>query len=188
MSRSLVVVDVETTGLDVEKHIVLEVAAINVSTGEEFYFVPWVRNSELSQAEPEALSINRYYERRVYVNMLSPRGASEAWRKVASMLNGNTLGGSNPTFDASMIGKRFDNYKLRHGWHHRLADLAAYAAGKLDLPPDELPGLAKVCELLGITNESEHSALGDARATAECFRKLQQIGNLWIKDSVNADN
>lgn len=165
--RNLVIIDTETTGLHANAAI-LEVAAINVDTGEEFYFVPKVTPHELANAEPDALSINRYYERKLYREALDDTGTSTAWGVLASMLRLNTLGGSNPTFDANLIAP-----KTERVWHHRLADLAAYAAGKLDIDPTELPGLAAVCELLDVINEGEHSALADARATAECFRRLR---------------
>ena len=57
-------------------------------------------------------------------------------------------------------------------WHHRLADLAAYAAGALGIPPNELVGLGDICTRLDVDPGVAHSALDDAKATAECFRRL----------------
>lgn len=106
-------------------------------------------------------------------------------------LKGNVLAGSNPKFDADFLsGQRYappprwpdiSSYfdlapapnVFGQPWHHRMLDLSAYAAGVLNIPLDELPGLNVVCEQLGVVNEDPHSALGDARATAECFRRLR---------------
>ena len=189
VSRDLVVVDCETTGLH-DDAAILEVAAVNVRTGEVLQFVPYVSQAQLALAQPEALQINRYYERGLWRNMRRA-GASTALQfcLLRDMLSGNTFAGSNPRFDAKMVAAaeayRYDwDARRQFGmpppktvytgtpWHHRLADLAAYAAGKLHFDPTELPGLATVCELLDVENTAPHTALGDALATTECFRKL----------------
>lgn len=163
-------VDIETTGLALSSWP-LEVAAINVDTGEELSFVPYVTDSALGTAERKALQINRYYERGIWEDMLPDSDANKQhYNLLASMLGGNTLGGSNPRFDAAILA-RFTG----EVWHHRLADLSAYAAGRLGIAPTELPGLANVCERLGITNHEEHSAYYDAQATVACFKKLMAM-------------
>lgn len=174
--RHLIVVDTETTGLDINKHVVLEIAAIDTVTGEEFHFVPYVTRASLSGADPIALATNRYYERKVFEQELTREDTLEHAHKLIEMLQGNTLGGPNPTFDAAMLTKFFGTFvgsEVATPWHHRLADLAAYAAGALGLAPADLPGLHRVLEELDIINEDEHSALGDARATAAAFAALQ---------------
>lgn len=166
MSREIVVVDTETTKLTPDA-VVLEIAALNMTTGEEFRAVPYVTAQQLVNADPEALAINRYYERRVFADMLEDSAANNnAFAWLRTMLDGKTFAGCNPAFDSPFIVKLIGGQV----YHHRLWDLSAYAAGVLGL--DELPGLHKVCELLGVENEDEHSALGDVRATAECFRRL----------------
>lgn len=184
-TRELIVVDCETTGLDIERHWVLEVAAINVTTGEEMYFVPALPSGALDGADGQALKINGYFERGVYAHRLSTDTADKHWRQLWRWLKGNTLAGSNPSFDALMLNKAAawstipETYAKDKQpalepspWHHRLADLSAFAAGALGLEPTELPGLDKVCKALDVEIDGAHSAMGDAAATAECFRRL----------------
>lgn len=193
--RDLIVVDTETTGLDVTEHWVLEVAAINVTTGEELYFVPALPQGALDRADGKALKINGYFERGVYAHRLSVDKADAYWRQLWDWLDGNTLAGSNPKFDADMLNRAAQwstipssNYtstikpeQLRLSpWHHRLADLSAYAAGALGIFPTELPGLDVVARSLHVEIDGAHSALGDARATAACFKAL--IENASKKD------
>lgn len=186
--RDLIVVDVETTGLDPDYHLPIEVAAINMRTGEELYFVPLISPKALGQASGEALQINRYYERGVYKAMV-PSGTETAnyYDRLWQMLEGNTFGGSNPRFDARILCRGaaipigdpdMNNRPREEVWHHRLADVASYAAGTLALHPAKAPGLADLCQRLGISVDEPHSALGDARATAECFNRLMTTSPL----------
>lgn len=183
MTRHLVVVDCETTGLTPGVHLPIEVAAVNVTTGDELHFVPKVPKGTFDHASGEALETNRYYERGLYRQRPSSWDATDGdYCNLWGMLAGNTFAGSNPAFDAAMVVGGFAAARqnssrefapfMREPWHHRLADLAAYAGPALLLAPNELVGLAQVCEALGVTHEDEHTALGDARATAECFRRL----------------
>lgn len=182
--RDLIVVDCETTGLDVNKHHVLEVAAINVTTGDELYFVPALPAGALDEADGKALKINGYFTRDVYAHRLDANTAETYWDQLWDWLDGNTLAGSNPTFDAAMLNRAQHwngggrTTRRQSPWHHRLADLAAYAAGSIGIEPTKLPGLEVICRTLHIENLAPHSAMGDARATAECFRMLTDKATL----------
>ena len=176
MSRQIIVVDVETTGLH-EDAAILEVAAVNLDTGKVLEFVPWVHREVFAAAEPAALTINRYHARRVWERQLGSGDTREMWDTLSYWLDGNTFAGSNPTFDSRLISRVNvdDEFLGPFGtpWHHRLLDLSAYAAGTLGIDPAELPGLDAVCQRLGVINEGPHSALGDAKAAAECFGILR---------------
>lgn len=168
MSRQLIVVDFETTGLH-EEAVIVEAAAVNVDTGEELYFVPeFLGTTPWSDIQPVALRINGYFERELWVHELSGNQSREAFTSLRGMLRGNTFAGSNPAFDSKLLAKLGVPT-----WHHRLADLAAYAAGKLNLDPTDLPGLDTVGEMLGIDISGRHGALEDARATADAFTMLR---------------
>lgn len=176
--RQIVVVDVETNGLDPDEHVAVEVAWWNMTTGEHDVFVPphsW--RDVVSSGELEALRLNGYLERLADVATdAHGKGANALWHQ----LDGNTLAGCNPAFDAAFIGNMYGEvYDLDRGgfddpprWHHRLLDLSAYAAGVLAIPATELPGLAAVCERLGVTHDAAHTAFGDVAATVQCFEAL----------------
>lgn len=170
--RDLIIVDIETTSLDTDKALVLEVAAINMTTGEELHFVPALSSGWATRADPAALAVNRYFERRLFDEELAEEPTRDRYATLVEMLQGNTFGGSNPRFDAAILERVLAGYNLATPWHHRLADVAAYVAGALGLPPTDLPGLDRCCGLLSVINRDPHSALGDARATAECFRRV----------------
>ncbi len=100
MSRQLIVVDTETTGLNPNTAAIIEIAAVNVATGEEVRFVPYVSPDQLAEASPEALHINRYYERALFREMLFSEHTTRAFTDLAVMLEGNTFGGSGPGLGA----------------------------------------------------------------------------------------
>lgn len=194
MPRQIIVVDIETTGLH-PKAAILEVAAVNVDTGEELCFAPHVDRQAFAEAEGTAMQINRYFERGVHARMLSQDYTALRYTHLREMLTDNVFAASNPAFDSRHIaraqwtnpgeyvafGMKALTRDIGTPWHYRMLDLSAYAAGVLALDPTELPGAHAVCELLGVENEEEHSALGDARATAECFRRLMAMNEGLVR-------
>ncbi|MFD7247827.1 exonuclease domain-containing protein [Streptomyces massasporeus] len=185
--QDLIIVDVESTGLDEHTHVPIEVAAVNLRTGEALEFVPFVGADYLGAADGDAMQINRYYERGVYKRTLPGTDTKIRYDQLFDMLRGNRLGGANPRFDAAMIRRGYAIAKLfpaghyssfelpAETWHHRLTDVCAYAGGVFRMDPAETPSLSEVCGFVGVENAEQHSALSDAQATAECFRRLQAI-------------
>jgi DNA polymerase-3 subunit epsilon len=167
-ARQIVVVDCETNGLDLTRHQPVEVAWWNLNTGENGEFVPAFNpNTVMAEADLQALRVNGFLDRITLRSFSeSPTAAGE---KLAAQLRGNTLAGSNPSFDAAMLVKLPQVGPL---WHHRMLDLSAYAAGVLGLDPTVLPGLASVAEFLGVPQYAPHTAWGDVQTTGECFLEL----------------
>lgn len=189
MSRSLVVVDCETSALqpsrrevrgilantpaDIPYGVVTEVAWWNLDTDERGVFVPhhnvqWVR----AYGEAKALSISGYLDRLVDAEQ-DHHGADT--KVLHAQLSGNTMAGSNPSFDTRFLGPLFQSVPDLGGdpepWHHRLFDLAAYAAGVMGVDPREMTGLAGICERLEVATP-DHTAAGDVQATGECIKAL----------------
>jgi len=185
--RHVVVVDCETTGLDPATDFVVEVAYWDLTTGERGQFVPphnpvaLLRRADSEPQLADALRLNGYRER--IGDAPQDVSGEGAWR-LSEVLAGNTLAGSNPSFDAAFLRRMFEHAhayedapRLPAEWHHRLLDLAPYAAGVLGLPLGELPGLARVCELLGVTNTGVHTADGDVDATGRCLLRLTDMAS-----------
>lgn len=180
--RDVVVVDVETTGLDERRHAVVEVAWHNLMTDECGWFVPphdW--REVVVNADLAALKLNGYFDR--IVQHASPYGEQldvvhDSMRRFAEVTHGATIAGSNPDFDRRMLRALWDTHDsdvvLELGWHHRPLDLGAYAAGALGLPFGDPPGLKRVCALLGVKFDESlaHTAMYDVDRAVECLRFL----------------
>lgn len=175
MTRHLIIVDTETSGLFPGIHVALEIAAINTHTGEELYIAPLWENNRRAVADPVAMSINRYFERRVFDHIEPMPDERAKALRLGEWLEGNTLGGSNPRFDLAMLQDFFGRHEVDTQPHHRLADLSAYAAGVLGLDPTEQPGLAGVALRCGLGDPPDHTAMTDARVTWQCFKALKEI-------------
>lgn len=172
---SIVVVDVETNGLDPQIHQAVEVAWWNLDTDERGDFVPAhsVRDV-LAAADLKALQVNDY------VNKIAPRaddldsqGAHQIYEELYNQLTGATLVGSNVQFDAAMISQLFARTLDIHPtpWHHRHWEIGPYAAGVLGLK--HVPGLWEITQLLGLP-ENDHTAAGDVDLTGRAFLELRR--------------
>lgn len=170
MSRKLIVVDFETTGLG-KFDVIVEAAAVDVDSGKVLYFVPALEDEKLKVESLFALKLNGYVERELWKQSETPNRTRDLYRELNYMLDGNVFAGSNPAFDSRLLM----NQVGKGLWHHRLGDLATYAAGKLDLDLTDLPGLDKVAELMNVDIKGRHGALEDALATARLFRILREM-------------
>lgn len=178
-------IDCETTGLDSARHEMWELAIILRRSKDDVEYL-WQFRTDLSTADPAALRIGRYYERYrvqdligtfgVEAMQLSGPGAGpggtggrqeDTAAQIAWLLDGATLVGAVPSFDAAFL----DRWLRRHGqcptWHHRLRCVETLTAGHLRNPA--IGGLKDCCSALGIVQEGEHTALGDARAARDIW-------------------
>lgn len=164
----LVYLDTETTGLDPTIHDIWEIAYA-VDDGPIHSAI--VRHS-LTFADPTALAVSRYYDR---TGGGDPPTATTRWFELTlrDLLDGATLVGANPAFDAAMLYARWGQAP----WHFRLLDIEAYAMGTLgyDLPR----GLATITRDLRARGydipEPDHSAAADVAATRACHLALVDL-------------
>lgn len=157
--RRYVAVDLETTTLDRRFAEPLEIAAVEfdpLDSGvyiDARSFVPHHKPELLHRADPEALSVNRYYERRLYDQMLSPAETDSAAIGLVEMLTGATLVCANPSYDSIILWCWLSKVRpelAREPWHFRHYDVSLATAVELGL--DAIPGLAKCAELWDISD------------------------------------
>jgi DNA polymerase-3 subunit epsilon len=170
MGRHRICVDTETTGLDPRIHVPVEVAWLDMVTGDRGRFVPPHTPADIDAATPIALEVNRYRERGLDREPQDHDGSE--LRRLHSALVGNTWVGSKPQFDIDMLTPLFERYGLdpQPHYHHPL-DVGSYVAGAWLL--DDALSLSKACTLLEVP-QPDHTAEGDVEATAACFRALTE--------------
>lgn len=164
---TLVYLDTETTGLDPDRHEVWELAyAVDdgpIHSGVMFH--------SLRHADPKALAMNGYWER-------TKDAKPEVWADLENgarfALEGATLVGANPAFDAAFLRARWGVTP----WRYRLFDIEAYAMGALGW--DEPKGLAAIAERLAIGEgldipAPDHTAAGDVATLRACHLALRNF-------------
>jgi len=159
-------IDTETTGLDPRIHQPYEVCWWREDEDEPTtYDLPHT----LDMADGQALRVGGYFDRR----KRPFTGDLFEQRRLAERLNGVTLVGSNPAFDAAML-TRFIGTPV---WHHRLINVAE--GGMWVFGWDRPKGLADVaagCRVRGYdVPEPDHTAEGDVRTTRAAYEALRAI-------------
>lgn len=175
--RDLVFLDTETTGLNPDRHEIIQISAFNVSPTRrtETFIKIFVKPIFLYTSEPKALELNRYSKERwidagavdLHTALVSLRDTCFAHSSVLAIWN--------PVFDAPFLRNAFNRVGL--GWpetiHYHVLDVSSMVwslvAKKRRI---ESIKLAKVCEHLGIDNEGEHDSGRDVERMIQVYRKL----------------
>lgn len=163
---SKIFLDTETTGLDPFIHDIWEVAWAVDDAGIESYVVP----HSIRTADPKALELNGYWTRGFTADVAL---TADVWLR--EILEGSTIVGANPAFDAAFLQHRW----RAQPWHYRLLDVSSMAVQVFGLRGDGLPpGLVDVaneCRRFGEVPEPDHTAAGDVATLRACYRILESL-------------
>lgn len=144
MTGPVLYVDIETTGLDPDRHEIWEVGLIDADGLEHSWFLPVDR---LADADPVALEIGRYHQRHPKGLLYEPpvgttvsllvetrvHTRAEFAKEFARLTWGrqNHLCGASVSFDEERLRRLLHSEGQTHGWHYHLVDVEALAAGYL---------------------------------------------------------
>lgn len=176
-NRNLAFIDVETTGLLLDKHEIIEIGCVLVSQDnssntkfkklEEFEIK--VKPENIKSADPVALKINGYNEK----GWKDGVKLKEAMEILSQKTDGAMMVGHNVSFDWAFLEKAFQKTGVRNNMHHRKLDTISIAFAKLyDIDNIDKLSLKSLCGHFGVKNEKAHTALSDTIATFEVFVKL----------------
>lgn len=178
-THNLAFIDVETTGLDADRHELIEVGcvlakqvsregkgpALEVLDEFEYKIAP----EHLETADPESLAINGYKTEN-WTNAIS---LADAMEKFSERVRGASFVAHNAFFDYEFIDHAFKKTGVKNFMHYHRLDTVSIAFAKLyDQTEVEKFSLRFLCEYFGIENKNAHTALSDARATFEVYKRL----------------
>ncbi len=173
MSRPFIAVDVETTGLDPERHEIVQLGMVGLGDDlqELWLWSETFRPRWPERADPESMAVHGLGEE--HWRDALPFDAHAA--DVANLLRGATLVAHNPSFD-----DKFLRAALRRAlgpghdrWSYRLVDTMSMALPLVRaLAPGGSSSLDATCKTLGLARGRSHDALSDARAHAAVFRAV----------------
>lgn len=199
-ARPIVFLDIETDGLRPNRHL-WDLAMIRRETdGTETTHQVFVPIS-LTDADPYALKVGRFYERHPLGRWLAnpagnggmPRpGNGGSWPNyvtlydaahlVARVTHEATIVGCNPSFDTHTLERLLRSNGLQPTWDYHLCDVRERAIGWLlcsdallaasDLEQSKTGQLATACEVSLSSDEDRHTALGDAKFARRWYDTL----------------
>lgn len=166
---TFVFLDTETTGLDPNRHQVWEIAYA-VDDGE---VKSSIVSHELTNADPAALHLNGYYGRGYSGDPYSYSGQHIWEGEFKAALQGATLVGANPAFDAAFLQARWGSAP----WHYRLLDVESYAMPILGYEtPQGLKRITDDLREMGYTiHKPDHSARADVLGLRDAYRALKSM-------------
>lgn len=172
--HNLAFIDIETTGLDVIDHEIIEIGCVlttpDLKVLEEFKLK--IKPEHLEIADPTAMKINHYKEE-LWIDAISLK---EAMKILSGKVKDCIMVGQNMAFDFSFLEHAFAKYHIKNTMHYHKLDTISIAWAKFHQDTDfEHFSLREMCLRFGITNEHAHSALSDARATFELYKKLMSL-------------
>lgn len=169
--HNLAFIDIEATGLDVLEHEIIEIGCVlttpELKVIEEFELK--IKPEHLEIADPTAMKVNHYKEE-LWEDALPLK---EAIKIFAEKTQNSIMVGQNMAFDFAFLEVAFSKNKIKNQMHYHKLDTISIAWAKFhkDLNFEHF-SLREMCLCFGIKNLRAHSALSDAHATFELYKKL----------------
>lgn len=176
----LTYIDLETTGLDPERHEILEIGILKPTQHMPFEcvssiplegwsaFVCKVAPTHLETADPRALEVNGYSHQ----EWQDALPFAEAMHQVRPLFEGALLVGHNLWLDCEFLGLAFRRLGLSvPAWKYRL-DTSTLIWEHLGRFEHSSLSLEAACEVLGIDNAGSHRVLPDMLRTKAVADRL----------------
>lgn len=166
-------IDVETTGLDDQKHEIIEIGLV-VFEAESPFKVIDTFNTKVKPEHPEtgnpmAFAVNGYDEK----EWADAPDLHKALGDIEEMCKGTILLAYNISFDWSFLQEAYKKTKQRIPFDYHRLDL--FTVAWMNIHHEEMPSwkLKSVCEKLGIAPEPEiHRAINGAMAGYDVYRSI----------------
>ena len=200
-----VVVDVETGGFNSQNDALLEVAAIILGIDKQGILhckeshTIHIQPFEGANIEPASLEINGidpFHPLRIAFP--EKEGLTNLFKSIRQAVKQNhckraILVGHNASFDLNFINAAVERARVKNNPFHPFSSLDTVTLGAMAYGQTVL---SRIAQLAGLTweNEQAHSALYDARMTAELFCKILNTWNTDVRqfipvtNNLNSDN
>jgi DNA polymerase-3 subunit epsilon len=164
-SRRYVICDIEATGLDEDKDLI-EIALITFQDDKVIDVYETLINP--------LRSVPEFIQNLTSISIRDLQSAPKFYEvadAIRMRLEGGVFVSHNTDFDLNLLKKKYHEM----GQELKLKDFCT-----LKIAQDEIPGLKNynldaLCSFFGIKIKERHRAIGDARATLELFKELQDL-------------
>lgn len=177
----MIVLDIETSGINPEKHGIWQIDALELENPNN-NFLEEGRIDNEDEITDDSIKVhgkNEEYLRNI--NNQSQKTLIETFFKWSKNTTIITAVCQNPHFDLGFIKSKAGKYGLINPLHHRAYDLHSIASlkyyqvnGRFLIEENHSGmGLTKILKFCGIEDRRKaHNALEDAKLAAECFSRL----------------
>ena len=172
--HNLAFIDIETTGLNLLQHEILEIGCVLTTPDLEMLeeFELKIKPEKIENADPIALKVNHYNPK----DWQKATTLAKAMKIFSEKVKDCIMVGHNVSFDAGFLEYAFAQTGIGNTMHYHKLDTISIAWAKLHKNPDlEHFSLRELCLRFDIKNEHAHTALSDARATYELYKKLMSL-------------
>ena len=172
--NKLAFIDIETTGLNVLEHEIIQIGCVittpDLKVIKEFELK--IKPGKIETADLLSLKINHYnpslWE--------SARTLEKTMKIFSKKVKDCIMVGQNVAFDSGFLEHAFAKTKIKNDMHYHKLDTISIAWAKLHQEPDlKHFSLREMCVRFSIKNLHAHTALSDARATYELYKKLMEL-------------
>ena len=179
----MIIVDVETTGLDHVKNSILSIGAVDFSNPKNTFYGE-CRIWEGAVINPKALEINGFTEKQAGENPKSPKELMEEFISWVNETGNDKIGGYYTLFDYSFLKSTADKFGLDFPFSDDVYDLQTEFAVLSGIPREFAETelfftLDDILMSLGIPAEpNPHNALRGSKYTAEAISRFKDGDNL----------
>jgi len=188
-----IVVDLETSGLDLVKCGIWQIGAIDLNTMEEFFDEARIDDEDeivnIPELEKTVFDITGKTEEEMREKTKqSQKELIEKFLKWVDTRKMKNFVCQNPLWDVGWLNVRLNKYSYKRTFDHRSFDLHSIAQtkffelnGKFLIKEEKSDmGLKNVLKFCGMKDpRGVHNAFEDAKLTAECFNRLMFGKNLF---------
>jgi len=172
--HNLAFIDIETTGLDFIKHEIIEIGCVITTPNLEIIekFELKIKPENIENADPVSLKINHYDS----TKWKDAHSLSDGIKFFSKKAKDCIMVGHNVSFDSEFLESAFLKTKSKNTMHYHKLDTVSIAWAKLHSKLDITRfSLRELCKNFGIENKLAHTALSDAYATFELYKKLIEL-------------
>jgi len=167
-------IDIETSGLNVIEHEILEIGCVITNDKLKIIskFEIKIKPEHIENADKIALKINHYNN----VDWENAKTIKEALKIFSKKVKDCIMVGQNVAFDSGFLEYNLKKNDIKNTLHYHRLDTISIAWAKLHNNPKILHfSLREMCKYFDIENRNPHSALSDAFATYELYKKMMSI-------------
>jgi len=169
--HNLAFIDIETTGLNVLEHEIIEIGCVLVSPKMKVLdeFEIKIKPEHIENADKTSMKIN-HYSSKEWGKALPIEKALKIFSK---KVKDHIMVGQNVSFDLEFLDYNLTKLGLKNTLHYHRLDTISIAWARFHNNPDfKHFSLREMCKYFNIENKRPHNALSDARATYKLYKKL----------------